>query len=90
MLTIGICKYCSGLEYYGNMMWLNGKCCCRKCYKTDFEKQTKMKYSWSDLDGHVPTQEEYDAQELAKAERNLKKEEDLNDWFRGKTQEAEK
>lgn len=26
------CKYCGGSTLYGEMMWLNGKCMCPKCY----------------------------------------------------------
>lgn len=26
------CKYCKGLAIYGEMIWLNGKCMCPRCY----------------------------------------------------------
>jgi hypothetical protein len=45
------------------MRWLNGKCCCRACYRADYESRTGKPYEWDDLDGKVPTMEEYEKQE---------------------------
>lgn len=66
MDEIVICKYCGKPEYYGEMRWLSGKCCCRDCYKADYEQQTGKVYKWDDLDGHVPTMVEYLTQEEMK------------------------
>ena len=63
MNKIIFCKYCGGLEYYGEMRWLSGKCCCRDCYKLDFETESGRLYEWTDLDGHRPTMEEFIKQE---------------------------
>ncbi len=62
MKEIIICKYCSRPEYYGEMRWLNGKCCCRACYRSDYEDRTGNLYTWDDLNGQVPTMEEYEQQ----------------------------
>lgn len=62
MDEIVICKYCGRPEYWGEMRWLSGKCCCRDCYKEDYEKTGKV-YIWSDLDGKRPSMDEYKAQE---------------------------
>lgn len=66
MNEIVICKYCGRPEYYGKMRWLSGKCCCRDCYKADYEDSTGKLYKWNDLDGPRPTMEEY----LEKERRN--------------------
>lgn len=63
MKRIVRCKYCNRLEYYGEMRWLSGKCCCRDCYKEDYETQTGKLYTWDDLDGKRPTEVEYREQE---------------------------
>lgn len=63
MFRIVVCKYCGSPEYYGEMRWLSGKCCCRECYKAQYEKESGKKYRWHDLDGQVPTIEEYWKQE---------------------------
>jgi len=63
MKRIVICKHCGRPEYYGEMRWLNGKCCCRACYRADYESRTGKPYEWDDLDGKVPTMEEYEKQE---------------------------
>lgn len=63
MMEIVVCKYCGRYEYYGEMRWLSGKCCCRACYKADYEDRNNKPYSWNDLDGHVPTAKEYEEQE---------------------------
>lgn len=55
MEEVVICKYCGVPEYYGEMRWLSGKCCCRDCYKKDYEERTGKKYTWDDLDGKRPT-----------------------------------
>jgi len=57
------CKYCGEFEYYGEMRWLSGKCCCRDCYKADYEYANKTAYEWDDLDGHRPTLEDFKKQE---------------------------
>ena len=67
MNRIIICKYCNKPEYYGEMRWLSGKCCCRDCYKADYESSTGKPYTWDDLDGKRPTMEEYNAQEARDA-----------------------
>lgn len=66
MMQIVICKYCNSPEYYGKMRWLSGKCCCRNCYKADYETQYKEPYRWNDLDGKRPTLEEYAKQKQAR------------------------
>lgn len=63
MKRIVICKYCGRPEYYGEMRWLYGKCCCRRCYKSDYEQQNHKLYAWNDLDGVAPTMAEYDKQQ---------------------------
>lgn len=62
MLEIVICKHCERPEYYGEMRWLNGKSCCRECYRSDYENRTGKLYEWDDLDGEVPTIKEYENQ----------------------------
>lgn len=63
MKRIVICKYCGRPEYYGEMRWLSAKCCCRDCYKADYESISGKLYRWDDLDGKRPTMDEYKAQE---------------------------
>lgn len=58
-----ICKHCGKPEYWGEFRWLNGKCCCRDCYKADREQSEGEAYRWNDLDGKRPTMDEYNAQE---------------------------
>lgn len=36
------------------MRWLSGKCCCRDCYKIDYENATEKPYEWDDLNGERP------------------------------------
>ncbi len=60
--TIVVCKYCGRHEYYGEMRWFSGKCSCRACYRSDFENRTGRHYEWNDLDGSVPTRQEYERQ----------------------------
>lgn len=59
MKQIVLCKYCGKPEYYGEERWLSGKCMCRSCYKAAYQDERHELYTWSDLDGHVPTMEEY-------------------------------
>ena len=66
MNEIVICKYCGKPEYYGEMRWLSGKCCCRNCYKADYEDKTEKVYEWDDLNGPRPTMEDYLEQEERK------------------------
>lgn len=63
MKRIVVCRHCGHLEYYGEMRWFNGKGSCRACYRADYEDRTGKLYSWDDLDGHVPTMEEYKNQQ---------------------------
>ena len=63
MKRIVICKYCGKPEYYGEMRWLSAKCCCRDCYKAEWESETHKLYTWDDLDGRRPTMDEYNEQE---------------------------
>lgn len=35
MNEIVTCKYCKGKSLYGEMMWLNGKEMCPKCYMNE-------------------------------------------------------
>lgn len=63
MKRIVICKYCGRPEYYGEMRWLSGKCCCRACCRSDYEDRTGKLYTWDDLTGQVPAMEEYEQQE---------------------------
>lgn len=63
MKRIVICKHCGRPEYYGEMRWLSGKCYCRACYRSDCEDRTGKLYTWDDLNGQVPTMEEYEQQE---------------------------
>lgn len=57
------CIYCDGYEYWGNVMWLNGRSMCRNCYVADWEKRNKRVYKWDDLRGPRPTKLDYDLQE---------------------------
>lgn len=50
MDEVVICKHCDRPELYGRMMWLNGRCECRKCYKPHWEEINHSTYIWSDLD----------------------------------------
>nr|DAY45015.1 MAG TPA: hypothetical protein [Caudoviricetes sp.] len=45
------------------MRWLNGRCSCRNCYKSQWQGENHKLYSWNDLDGKRPTMEEYEKQE---------------------------
>jgi len=64
MKEIVVCKYCGRYEYYGEMRWLSGKCCCRSCYKADYEDRTGKPYKWDDLNGYVPQLEDWHRQEV--------------------------
>jgi len=66
MNEIVICKHCGRPEYYGDMRWLNGRCECRDCYRSDYEAISKKPYKWNDLDGKRPTMKEYMEQEERK------------------------
>lgn len=57
---VTICKLCGNYEYWGEMRWLNGKCMCRKCYKSEYQKTYHKFYKWNDLNGPTPTYEEYE------------------------------
>lgn len=63
MDKIVLCKHCNQPEYWGEMRWLNGKCSCRRCFKSDYENARKEPYKWDDLDGKRPTMKEYLEQE---------------------------
>jgi hypothetical protein len=44
MNQIVTCKYCKGKSLYGEMMWLNGKEMCPKCYMNErAAEDAKMK-----------------------------------------------
>lgn len=30
-----VCKYCGNQEFWANMVWLNGKCMCPRCYENE-------------------------------------------------------
>ena len=57
------CQHCGKPEYWGEMQWLSGWCVCRNCYKSIWEQEKHMFYTWADLDGYRPTQEDYERQE---------------------------
>lgn len=46
-----VCKHCGRDEWWGRMIWLSGKCMCRKCYKAEYERTHGKPYVWDDLDG---------------------------------------
>lgn len=60
---IVICKSCKKPEWWRQMRWFNGKCVCRNCYKSQYERRFLKIYVWDDLDGPRPTVEEYNIQE---------------------------
>lgn len=68
MKRIVLCRYCGRPEYYGDTRWLSARCVCRACYREDYEKETGKLYTWDDLDGHVPTMDEYHGQGEGDAE----------------------
>lgn len=39
MKELVICKYCKSQVEYGDMVWLNGKCMCPKCYIKERTKE---------------------------------------------------
>lgn len=44
MNEVVTCKYCKGKSLYGEMMWLNGKEMCPKCYMNErAAEDVKMK-----------------------------------------------
>lgn len=57
MRRVVVCKYCGRREWWGRMMWLSGKNCCRICYKEAYEQETGNPYRWDDLDGDPVPQE---------------------------------
>lgn len=59
MNRIVLCKACSQPEFYGEMRWKSGYTICRACYRSEYETRTGRTYNWSDLDGPVPSMEEY-------------------------------
>jgi late competence protein required for DNA uptake (superfamily II DNA/RNA helicase) len=63
MKRIVRCKYCGCYEYYGEMRWLSGKCCCRDCYKDNYAMENGKLYEWDDLEGPRPTKEDFMKQE---------------------------
>ncbi len=63
MKKIVLCRYCGRPEFYGEMRWLDGKQSCRACYRADYETKTGKLYRWDDLDGPVPTMDDYEGQE---------------------------
>lgn len=68
MKQVVTCKHCGRKEIYGRMMWLNGRCECRACYKAHYEEVNKKLYIWNDLDW---TEEELElVRESEEAEKN--------------------
>lgn len=63
---IVICKLCGRPEFWSDMRWLNGKCMCRECYKSEYEDLYGRHYKWDDLNGNRPTIEAYVRQEKMK------------------------
>lgn len=63
---IVICKLCGQPEFWNDMRWLNGKCMCRECYKSEYEDFYGKYYKWDDLNGTRPTREAYERQEKMK------------------------
>lgn len=63
MKRIVVCRHCSKPEYYGDFRWYGGRQMCRACYRHDYELRTGERYTWPDLDGPVPTLEEFRKQE---------------------------
>ena len=64
-----VCKHCGRPEWWGRMIWLSGRCMCRKCYKEDYERTHGKPYTWDDLDGdEVPETEKEDEHGQADAE----------------------
>lgn len=43
MNDVVICKYCEQPTIYGEMIWLNGKCMCPKCYMAERAKEDAKK-----------------------------------------------
>ena len=39
MDEVVVCKYCEEKTIYGEMIWLNGKCMCPKCYMQERAKE---------------------------------------------------
>ena len=52
------CKYCGRPEYYGEFRWLSGRMLCRNCYRAEWESENKRPYTWNDLDGERPSEDE--------------------------------
>lgn len=63
---IVICKLCGRPEFWSDMRWLNGKCMCRECYKSECEDLYGRHYKWDDLNGTRPTMDAYEYQEKMK------------------------
>lgn len=63
MIRIVLCRSCGRPEFYGDMRWRSGRCLCRACYRADYEDRTGEPYTWDDLNGRVPSMEEYLAQQ---------------------------
>lgn len=64
---IVICKLCGRpAGVLEDMRWLNGKCMCRECYKSEYEDFYGKYYKWDDLNGTRPTMENYVCQEKMK------------------------
>lgn len=56
---ICICRRCKHTEFWDKMMWKHGMQICRSCYKSLYEQEHREPYQWNDLDGYVPTLEDY-------------------------------
>lgn len=44
MDEIVICKWCGKSVYFGDMIWLNGKCLCPDCYKLEYKSYYNKDY----------------------------------------------
>lgn len=63
MIYIVKCRHCGGYEFYGEMRSLNGRTECRQCYKHHREEIDHKPYTWTDLDGPRPTEQDFIRQE---------------------------
>lgn len=42
MDEVVICKYCGNKTIFGEMIWLNGKCMCPRCYMAEKAKESNQ------------------------------------------------
>lgn len=70
MNEIVICKALWPMRY-GEMRWLTElKCSCRACYKIPHKIIMSLPYTWDDLDGPVPTMEDYNSKRHPHLQKN--------------------